>query len=436
MRALLTQEAEDPKWKTFVRVSGYVIAGIDALFVLIICCLRDRIKMAVEVVKSASRAFEEICLLPFFPIFSFISIGLFFIVWCYVTLYLFATSDKVTRDIPKGMFDSSIEIDGYTFNNATYQKLDWDETANKSFPPHLFMLLWITASIYYCTYVIVAGVVADWYFTPRNAKSGKKIRMNKRSRKYIDEIHLTSTPISDAVWRTLRYHAGTITFAALIIAIVQFIRCAVLYSIKVMDGGMKPNKVQEYLKGVVMCLLKLLECILDKINKNALIYNAIYGDAFCRSAIGSFKLIWSNLIRAAFISMISRMVTVLGKVMITLISVSLCAFVMVVIKAKDDNPLYNEDVSCPALPLLIVGIISYCVAKSFLAVYDTAIDTVFLCFLVDEKQNSSSGVMVADEGLKSVVSKYEDAAKETAKNSIVFRNKRWLNQEVCLDRSM
>lgn len=380
--------------------------------------------MALEVVKSASRAFEDIWFLPFFPIFSFILMVITFIGWSYIALYLFATSDTVSREIPGSMNGQHIAIDGYPHFNATYQKLDWDETMKRQFPAHCFLFLWVSAAIYYGTFVIVSGVIADWYFTPRDEKNGKKLRMNKRAKAYDDEIHLTSTPICDAVWRTLRYHLGTIVFAALLIAIVRFIRFVILYLIKTMDGGMKPNQIQQAIKGIVLCLIRCFECCLDKINKNALIYNAIYGDAFCPSVIGSFKLIWSNLIRAAFISMISRMVTVLGKAMITLLSVSLCAFVFYKMEATENNRIYSEKVNCPVLPLIIIAVIAYFVAKSFLTVYDTAIDTIFLCFLVDEKQNSLNGVMVADDGLKSVVAKYEDAAKETANNSVVFRNKR------------
>ncbi len=63
------------------------------------------------------------------------------------------------------------------------------------------------------------------------------------------------------------------------------------------------------------------------------------------------------------------------------------------------------------------------VARLFLQVYDTAVDTVFLCFLVDEKQNKSSGCMLADEGLKEVVSNYEDVAKERVESRPRFRRK-------------
>ena len=50
----------------------------------------------------------------------------------------------------------------------------------------------------------------------------------------------------------------------------------------------------------------------------------------------------------------------------------------------------------------------------FLTVYDTAIDTVFICFLVDEEANKNSGTMMADKGLRDIVQKYEGKSKELA----------------------
>eukprot|EP01083_Nonionella_stella_P011441 32521_1 len=230
------------------KYSSYAVAGIDALFFMMICCFGNRIKMAVEVVKSSSRAFEDVPGIPFFPICSVIIHILFLMVWGYVALYIFATSGLEEREIPAWI--SGKRYPGYAvFSPGNYRKLDYSGTVETAFLPHFFVLLWVSAAIHYFTFVIVAGVVADWYFTPRDPKSGKKLRCNKYSKQYIDEIHLTSTPICDAIWRTLRHHIGTIVFAALIIAVVRFIRACVLYTVKVLDGGQCPNKVNLCFQG-------------------------------------------------------------------------------------------------------------------------------------------------------------------------------------------
>eukprot|EP01083_Nonionella_stella_P138963 423043_1 len=59
---------------------------------------------------------------------------------------------------------------------------------------------------------------------------------------------------------------------------------------------------------------------------------------------------------------------------------------------------------------------SLAISMMFLTVYDTAIDTVFMCFLIDEQHNKNNGQMLADEGLREIVQKYESESKKLAQN--------------------
>lgn len=53
---------------------------------------------------------------------------------------------------------------------------------------------------------------------------------------------------------------------------------------------------------------------MDKVSKNAFIFCAVYGDAFCPSAAASFTLVWRNLVRVAAVSMVGSVIVFLGKV--------------------------------------------------------------------------------------------------------------------------
>jgi hypothetical protein len=72
-----------------------------------------------------------------------------------------------------------------------------------------------------------------------------------------------------------------------------------------------------------------------------------------------------------------------------------------------------ERVSSPIFPLIIIFIIAYTVAMLFMVVYETCIDTIFLCFLLDCEKNTD-GVMLASPGLSALVGKYQDKSKEKA----------------------
>lgn len=155
------------------------------------------------------------------------------------------------------------------------------------------------------------------------------------------------------------------------------------------------------------CILWCLECCLDKVNRNALVWVCVYGDAFCPAVCGSFKLIWTNLFRVAVITFFSGIVTFLGKILIPIFSTVIMAAAM---HYSDEF----EDITSPFLPLVIVFIISGGVGMLFMTIYDTAIDTVFLCFLIDEKHNKNDGLMMADENLREIVQKYEADSKKLA----------------------
>jgi hypothetical protein len=184
--------------------------------------------------------------------------------------------------------------------------------------------------------------------------------------------------------------------AALIIAIVQAIRVTVKYIEKkctVANGGV-PNVVQRAVFCLIHCCLACLQCCLDKINKNALVWTSIWGDSFGTAACSSFKLLWGNLGRTGAMSIVSAFLMFLGKVLIALATVG---FGGIFIHFK------YPDISSPVLPMVLIFIVGYTVGALFMAVFEVAMDTIFLCFLIDEKMHAGSGNMCASKGLRSLV---------------------------------
>jgi hypothetical protein len=53
--------------------------------------------------------------------------------------------------------------------------------------------------------------------------------------------------------------------------------------------------------------------------------------------------------------------------------------------------------------MVVIFIIGYIVGSLFMAVFEVAMDTVFLCFLIDEKLHAGSGTMCASKGLRALV---------------------------------
>jgi len=84
--------------------------------------------------------------------------------------------------------------------------------------------------------------------------------------------------------------------------------------------------------------------------------------------------------------------------------------------ALTNIPEYTDDISSPVIPTLVMFLIGYVVSSLFMMVFDTAIDTIFLCFLVDCEHNGNGdeGYMLASKELQKLVGKYKSESKEEA----------------------
>jgi len=401
---------------------GIAFWTATTIFLFVIVFARKRIQIAIEVIKSASRTMADMPFMVLFPIPIIFCLISFFFAWAYAAIFIFSAGETQLNDTPQHFrgkyFASEVSAECFAAITGTdpdpaecadfaafrvgdeFEVIDYDATIKEAFAPHFFLLLWVVQIFVYFTFLVIAGAVADWYFTPRDEDGDKK--------RGSGEHELGRLAVTNSCCRTARYHLGSVIFAAAIIATIQFIRAVVNYVERQLNPkGAEPNMIQRVLFRCLDCMLWCLECCLDKINRNALVWVAIYGDAFCPAVCGSFMLIFANLFRVAVITFFSGLVTLLGKILIPLATTGLMALVML---NHDDY----EDLSSPFLPLAIIFIISFGVAQLFMTVYDTAIDTIFMCFLIDEVHNKDGGKMMADPELREIVQKYEEESKTLA----------------------
>merc|ERR1719397_1167803 len=236
--------------------------------------------------------------------------------------------------------------------------------------------------------MVLAGTIADWYFTVRD-KSGNKRRGDK-----INE--LASNPLWSSMKRTTFNHLGSIFYAAFIIAIIQFLRALIEYVQSVTDKASNP--FTRCLFRCVKCALWCLECCCRWVGKNALVWVSIFGDCFCESAYASFNLQWKNLARVAMMTLVSKIVIMVGKFVILAVPTGLAGLLLMTLEP------YKSEMSSLTFPLVIIAILNYFVGWILMEVYETCVDTVFLCFLVDEENNKDTVTgLLADKGLIDIV---------------------------------
>lgn len=407
---------------------GWAFVAGTVVFLIIMFALRKQIKLAVEVIGEAAKAMRDMPWLVCFPVFPFV-IGMgYMALWVSVSIFIYSVTDPVSMDMNDLSYTSSIlpeDIastipDGATFSylnyeftqnnnvpndyfptikdyNGNYTVLEWRDSLFDAFVFNLFHMFWVTQFIIYLTYLVFAGAVAEWYFSTIDA-NGKKEKGAQGDK-------LSPTPCKDAFFRTCRFHLGSIAFGSFIIAVIQLIRAAVHYiQYQVQE---KNNKVQAAIFCCISCCLKCVECCCDKINKQGYVWIAIWGDNFMTATCAAFKLVWANLLRIAALNLVGDFMLLIGKFLVSMGTAGITAFLLI--------GIYGDRLSSIVMPTFVAFILAYLVASFFMALFEVTIDTIFLCFLIDEKCNKASGRMFASQSLQDLVTKYEKESFEKAK---------------------
>lgn len=384
-----------PNRQKGMRVMGWLFVALTFVFFLIVVFLRKRIRIAVEVIKMAAGAIGDIKSLVFFPIVPVFLAIIYFLFWVAEALYIFSVTDEAVGNIDPLYVDGFKEA--YPNRDTAFVDLEFRDSFRGYALYHIFHLFWNVQFLFYFGYLVCAGAIADWYFTKCDASGNKIVGFQQ------DE--LSHMPVMGSFLRVLRYHMGTVAITSLIIAIIQTIRAVVKY-IEEKVRGPEPNYVQKAVFCCIQCCLKCAECCMDKINKNALIWTAIWGDGFCVSACSSFALIWRNLARVAALHMVSSFIFFMGKVTVSLAVTGCFAWLFVSVDK------YETELSSPVLPICIVFAIAYTISTLFMLVFESAADTIFFCFLVDEEKNKAAGSsMFASQELQELVGKHQGASE-------------------------
>jgi len=354
---------------------GYGILALDAVFVTTMICLRQRVLIAVEVVKESSHAVLQMPLMMFFPLFPVASLIIYFAYWVYGAALLYSVQITNITDSPTEVlywFDLSSTELMRNSNPATFKSFEFNMQMQYYAWWHFFHMLWVAQFLLYFSYLVFAGAAAEWYFSEADEK-GHKIRGSGPNQ-------LSRFPLFSSVKRTCFHHLGTVALCSLIIALIQLLRAIVKY-IEHQTKGTPPNGLQEILFKVIGCCLWFLECCMDKINKNALIWVAIFGDSFATAACSSFVLLLKNVGRTGAISVVSHLIVWVAKVFVGIFTAAISFQII-----ATQEP-YASTVGSPWMPTFVVFMIAYATGSIFMSIFSAVIDCIFICFLVDEDQN-------------------------------------------------
>ncbi|XP_022352747.1 choline transporter-like protein 3 isoform X3 [Enhydra lutris kenyoni] len=301
---------------------------------------RKRIKLTVELFQVINKAISNSPFLLFQPLWTFAILISFWVFWVAVLLSL-------------GTAGAARVIEG---GQVEYQPL---VGIRYMWWYHLIGLIWTSEFILACQLMTVAGALVTCYF-------------NRNKNDPPDHPILWSLSI------LFRYHQGTAIKGSFLITVTRIPRTILMYICSILEG--KRGPWSRCVCRRCFCCSWCLDKCLRQFNQNAYTTTAINGTDFCTSAQGALQLLSKKSSHLTSVQCFGDFIIFLGKVLVVCFTVfgGLMAF------------NYNRALQVWVIPLLLVAFFAYFVAQSFLSVFETVLDALFLCFAVDLETNDGS----------------------------------------------
>lgn len=347
---------------------------VTVILLALIFTLRKRVKLTVELLQVTNKAISRCPFLLLQPLWTFFILVFFWVLWVAVLLSLGTAG---TAQVMEGG-----QVEYKPLSGIRY--LWWY---------HLIGLIWTSEFILTCQRMTVAGAMVTCYFN-RNQNDPP------------------ARPILSSLSTLFCYHQGTAVKGSLLLTVTRIPRVILMY----IYSTMKERQHSAWPRGEFRCSYCGLWCLTNypyHLNQDAYAAAAINGTDFCTSAKDAHTIISKNSSHLTSVNCFGNFIIFLGKVLVVCFSVfgGLMAF------------NYNRALQVWAIPLLLVAFFAYLAAHSFLSVFETVLDTLFLCFAVDLETNdgSSEKPYFMDPGFLNFVKRtdhFNNARSQGHKNSL------------------
>ncbi|XP_015276283.1 PREDICTED: choline transporter-like protein 4 [Gekko japonicus] len=367
-----------------------ILSVVEAILLLTLVFLRNRILIAIALIKEASRAIGYMMDSLLYPLVTFVLLLICVAYWAMTALYLATSGSPLYRITPVNISTPNCsEIIGnescnpLAFNASSYSPcpvncIFYKYRDEGLFQHNIFNLqvynvlgfLWCINFVLALGQCVLAGAFASYYWA-----------FNKPN-------DIPACAVTSSFIRTLRYHSGSIAFGALILTIVQAIRIMLEY----LDHKLKDlqNPVARCILCCLKCCFWCLEKFIKFLNRNAYIMIAIYGKNFCTSAKNAFKLLMRNVVRVVVLDKITDLLLFFGTLLVVGGVGVLSFFLFTGRIPLGVFQLQSSQLNYYWLPILTVVVGAYLIAQGFFSVYSMCVDTLFLCFLEDLERNDGS----------------------------------------------
>ncbi|XP_045651582.1 choline transporter-like protein 4 isoform X1 [Ursus americanus] len=366
-----------------------VLAVLEAILLLMLIFLRQRIRIAIALLKEASKAVGQMMSTLFYPLVTFVLLLISIVYWAMTALYL-ATSGQPqyvfwapNASLPsceKVQMNASCDPTAQPVNSScpglrcVFQSYSSTGLVQRSlFNLQIYGVLglfWTLNWVLALGQCVLAGAFASFYWAFHKPRD------------------IPAFPLSSAFIRTLRYHTGSLAFGALILTLVQIARVILEYIDSKLRGAQNP--VARCIMCCFKCCLWCLEKFIKFLNRNAYIMIAIYGKNFCVSAKNAFMLLMRNIVRVFVLDKVTDLLLLFGKLLVVG-GVGVLSFFFFTGRIQGlGRDFENPSLNYYWLPIMISILGAYVIASGFFSVFGMCVDTLFLCFLEDLERNDGS----------------------------------------------
>lgn len=380
-------------WKALM-YGAWILA---AIYVVLMLWLINRIRIAITVMEESSRAFlanPGMIVIP--PITAIVVLGLIAL-FVAVTLYIQTIGSLQVSDFQS----AAVSVFGAAAVNLTeqasgtvYASLTNANTSTNvssgnstSFSTstgikglhayNFFMFLWSFNFVIAWGFMIMALVICTWYFSATAIEVDQFENGVEGGR----QKGTNAGTLCRSICATMRYHLGTLFFGSLLIAIIQFIRAVMLYIEKNFLDKYKDNATIKVVIWCINCWLACIERIIKIISYNAFIISCIKCQNFLSSAVDALSLLTSNILRVSMLAFLSTAACFLIKLFICCSNMILAYFLI-----NQSSLTNNVKIESGLFPLFFILLISFAICSLFVNVYEVCIDTILMCFFVDEAE--------------------------------------------------
>ncbi|CAG9766257.1 unnamed protein product [Ceutorhynchus assimilis] len=329
-----TGRDNDPRYQVLGFAIALTILVIGLAIVLIWC--RKKVHLVILLLKEATKAVFDMPGLIAIPVVCTFSIMILTAIYLIITFFMLNAGTLTPLNE---------RSDTYTYQLNTVMKF--------SIVYNLVVYLWLVQFFTGIQYMVIAGAVSKWYFA--------------RDKGYL------GNPIGTAISIAFKFHLGTVAFGAMLITLVQLIKSIIL-------GLIKNEKIKVFVQSCIESIEKFFKFL----SKNAYIITAMHGQAFLRSGKRAAKLIFQNIDDIIAVNFIGDFVLGMAKLLIVAFTLLISWAILTIAPGIQ---MQAEHGSLNFIAYIVIGLVSILSASISFGVFETTIDTLFMCYCEDNMLN-------------------------------------------------